>query len=102
MEYDDEDAIVVGDGPEPPYEPLDRVRVMPNGRSYRIPEPGKRVIDLEEDCCLILFDAAFFQHMTIGGRPFLDEGNPIINAQWKKQNLLRFRKRWRPSYRLPK
>lgn len=38
MDCDDEDAVLVGDGPEPPYEPLDRVRIMPNGRSYRIPE----------------------------------------------------------------
>jgi len=38
MDCDDEDAVLVGDGPEPPYESLYRVRIMNNGRSYRIPE----------------------------------------------------------------
>jgi hypothetical protein len=102
MECDDEGAVLVGDGPEPPYEPLDRIRVLPNGRPYRIPEPGKRVIDLQEDCGLILEDVEFLRHMPGIARFYLDEGNPIINAQWKKQNLLRFRKPWRPCYRLPK
>ncbi len=98
----DEDAVVVGDDREPPYEPLDRVRVMPNGRPYRIPEPGKRVIDLEEDCGLLLFDAEFFKQIPGFAQTHMDEGNPIINAEWKKQNLLRFRRPWRPSYGLPK
>jgi hypothetical protein len=96
-----EDAVLVGDGPEPPYEPLDRIRVLANGRSYRIPEPGKRVIDLQEDCGLILEDVEFLRHMPGLARFYLD-GDPILNADWKKQNLLRFRKPWRPCYRLPK
>jgi hypothetical protein len=78
---DDEYAVLVGDGPEPPYEPLDRVRVMPNGRSYWVPDLNKRVIDLEEDCGLILFDAAFFQQLPEYARHFMDEGNPILNAE---------------------
>ena len=99
---DDEDAVLVGDGPEPPYEPLDRVRVMPNGRPYRIPEPGKRVIDLQEDCGLILEDVEFFRHIPEVARICMDEGNPIINAEWKKKNLLQFLRPWRPNYRLPR
>ena len=98
----DEEAVEVGDGPEPKYETLDRVRVMPNGRYYRIPESGKRVIDLEEDCGLLLFDAAFFQQIPGFAQTHMDEGSPILNAEWKKKNLLQFRRPWRLSYRLPK
>ena len=51
---DDEEAVEIGDGPEPVYESLKGVRVMPNGRRYWVPESGKRVIYLEEDCGLLL------------------------------------------------
>ena len=99
---DDEEAVEIGSGPEPKYEPLANVRVMPNGRYYRIPESGKRVIDLEEDCGLLLEDVEFLRHMPGIARFYLDEGNPLVNAEWKRKNLLQFRKPWRPSYRLPK
>ena len=102
MDCDTEDVVVIGDGPEPVYESLVDVRVMPNGRSYWVPEPGKRVIDLEEDCGLLLFDAEFFQQIPGFAKTHMDEGNPIINAMWKKKNLLPFRRPWRPHYRLPK
>jgi len=94
--------VEVGSGPEPVYESLVDVRVMPNGRSYRVPDPSKKVIYLEEDCGLILFDAAFFQQLPEYAQPFMDEGNPILNAEWKNKNLIPFRRPWRPSYRLPK
>jgi hypothetical protein len=45
---DDEEAIEIGNGPEPVYESLEDVRVMPNGRSYWVPDPGRRIIYLEE------------------------------------------------------
>jgi hypothetical protein len=64
-----------------PLESRRPLRVMPNGRPYQIPEPGKRVIDLEKDCGLILFDAAFFQQLPEYARHFMDEGNPILNAE---------------------
>jgi hypothetical protein len=99
---DDEEFVEVGSGPEPVYESLVDVRIMPNGRSYWVPDPSKRVIDLEDDCGLILEDVEFLRHMPGIARFYMDEGNPIINAQWKKKNLLRFRRPWRPSYRLPK
>jgi hypothetical protein len=102
MDDEEEEAVLVGDGPEPRHEPLDRVRVMPNGRSYRIPEKGKKVVCLEEDCGLILFDAEFFQQMPGFARTYMDEGNPIINAMWKQKNLIPFRRRWRPRFQLPK
>lgn len=85
-----------------PYEPLDRVRVMPKGRAYRIPGPGKQVIDLEEDCGLILFDAEFFRQMAGFAQTHMDEGDPIINAEWNNKNLIPFRRPWRPNYHLPK
>ena len=47
---DDEEAVEIGDGPEPVYESLKDVRFMPSGRAYRVPDPDRRVIDLEEDC----------------------------------------------------
>jgi len=101
MECDDEDAVLVGDGPEPVYESLVDVRVMPNGRSYWVPERGKRVIDLEEDCGLLLEDVEFLRHMPGLARFYLD-GDPILNADWKKKNLIPFRRPWRPTFRLPK
>ena len=97
----EEDAVLVGDGPEPPNEPLDRVRVMPNGRSYRIPEKGKKVIYLEEDCGLILEDVEFLRQMP-GLARFYPDGDPFLNAEWKKKNLIPFRRPWRPSFQLPK
>jgi hypothetical protein len=101
MINDDEQAVFVGDGPEPRHEPLDRVRVMPNGRYYRIPEKGKKVVYLEEDCGLILFDAEFFRQIPGFARTHMDEGNPIINAMWKRKNLIPFRRPWRPRFQLP-
>ena len=97
----EEDAVLVGDGPEPPNEPLDRVRVMPNGRPYRIPAKGKKVIYLEEDCGLILEDVEFLRHMPGLARFYLD-GDLFLNAEWKKRNLIPFRRPWRPSFQLPK
>jgi hypothetical protein len=78
-----------------------RVRVMPNGRYYRIPEKGKKVVYLEEDCGLILFDAEFFRQIPGFARTHMDEGNPIINAMWKRKNLIPFRRPWRPRFQLP-
>ena len=101
MINDDEQAVFVGNGPEPRHEPLDRVRVMPNGRYYRIPEKGKKVVYLEEDCGLILEDVEFLRHMPGLARYYMD-GDPFLNAEWKKRNLIPFRRPWRPSYRLPK
>ena len=99
---DDEEAVEIGNGPEPVYESLVDVRVMPNGRLYWVPDMSKRVIYLEEDCGLILFDAEFFRHIPEVARICMDEGNPIINAEWKQKNLLAFRRPWRPRYQLPK
>ena len=98
---DDEEAVEIGNGPEPVYESLVDVRVMPNGRSYWVPDLSKRVIDLEEDCGLILEDVEFLRNIPGLARFYVD-GDPFLNAEWKKKNLIPFRKPWRPSYRLPK
>ena len=101
MLEDDEDVVIVGDGPEPVYESLKDVRVMPDGRRYWVPDPGKRVISLEEDCGLLLEDVEFLRHMPAMAR-FYPNGDPFRNAQWKKKNLLKFRRPWRPTFRLPR
>ena len=101
MDYDDDDIVTL-DFASGPSEPLAEVRVTSSGRSYRVPDPQKKVIYLGKDCGQILFDAEFFRHLTMGGQPFLDEGNPIINAEWKNKNLLPFRRPWRPDYSLRK
>jgi hypothetical protein len=101
MTDDDEEAIVIGDGPEPDYEYPYQSRVTPSGRPYRIPDPNKKVIHLEEDCGLLLEDVEFLRHMPGLARFYLD-GDPFLNAEWKRKNLIPFRRRWRPRFQLPK
>jgi len=99
---DDEDAVVIGNGPEPDYESQCEARVIPNGRPYRMPDPNKKIIALEEDCGLMMFDVEFFRQIPGFAQRHMDEGNAFINAEWKRKNLIPFRRPWRPTYSLPK
>ena len=101
LDHDDDDVVTLDFASGPSDHPMAEVRVTPGGIPYRAPDPQKKVVDLEEDCGLILFDAVFFQQLPEYARTFMDEGNSILNAEWKRKNLLQFRRPWRPSYRLP-
>lgn len=98
---DKEVGVEIGADPEPLCEPLHEVRVTPGGRVYRVPPFGKKVVDLEEDCGVLLNDIEFLRNMPGLARFYLD-GDPFLNAEWKKRNLIPFRRPWRPCIRLPK
>lgn len=102
LDDDNEIGVEVGVGPEPDSDELTDLRITPNGRHYRIPDPEKKVISLEDDCGLLLFDAVLFLQVPGYAERYLDPGNPTINAQWKKKNLLEFKKPWKPRLKLPK
>lgn len=99
---DKEVVVEIGGDAEPLCEPLHEVRVTPGGRVYRVPPFGKKVVDLEEDCGVLLNDIEFLRNMPGVAQMFTDDGNLILNAEWKKKNLIPFRRPWRPSFQLPK
>jgi hypothetical protein len=94
MKHDDGYEVIGGNGPEPEYDLKHQTRVMPNGRVYRIPPSGKRIIYLVKDCGLLLFDVDVFRRIPGFWEVHMSDGNPIANAQWKKENVFRF-PRWR-------
>ena len=85
--HNQEGLVIINGYPEPNHDLKYLSRVMPDGRVYRIPDPNKLVIYLEEDCGLILFDAEFFRQIPEFARTHMDEGNPIINAMWQAQDF---------------
>jgi hypothetical protein len=102
VEYDEEDVVTIGNGPEPRYESQCEARVTRSGRPYRVPDPRKKVIALEEDCGLMVFDVEFFRQIPGFAQRHMHEGNALINAEWNRKNLIPFRRPWRPTYNLPR
>jgi hypothetical protein len=63
--------------------------VTRSGIYYRIPDPNKKVISLEEDCRVLGIDPVRAEELGWA----LDTGDPIENTAWKKRNLLKFCRR---------
>jgi len=74
---DDEEVARVGNSVNG-QRPSHGVRSTPSGRFYRIPDPGKKVISLEDGCGQLLFDAAFFLQLPTEMTPWLDGKRRLI------------------------
>ena len=92
----DDDAVTVDDFDE--TKPRYQGRMTASGIYYWIPDPSKKVIWLEEDCGLLLFDLIFFAQVPGYADRYMPDGNPIANDEWKKHHLLKFRSRPRYGY----
>jgi hypothetical protein len=96
LEQEDEEGGILVDGSNFNETPLYETRVTASGRCYWLADPKKKVISLEDDCGLLLFDPIFFEQLPECCRRWMDNGDPVANAEWKKRNLLPFRRRRYP------
>ena len=93
----DDDAVTVDDFDE--TKPKYQCRRTASGIQYWIPDPSKKVIWLEEDCGLLLFDPHFFAQVPGYADRYMPDGDPIDNDRWKKYNVLKFRRRLRLGFK---